>query len=174
MAALRRRLLADGRPGWRLLGSNAMLLASDLEAATGQPEFLARAVASSAGRQLALFVHKPCSMPRPPRRRSPAAANPAARERLLAAFGARKPALVASGHVHQYRSTDSEGMRCVWGPSTGFIMPDHRQPIYGEKEVGYVEHRFEPDGGYSGSLVRVASLQRLNIADFADAFGKAG
>jgi hypothetical protein len=63
-------------------------------------------------------------------------------------------------------------MRCVWAPSTGFIIPDSRQPVYGEKEVGYVEHRFEPDGGHSCSFVRVAGLQRLDIADFAAAFGK--
>ena len=45
--------------GWRLLGIDALLLAADLAAAAGQLGFLARAAASSKGRQLALFVHKP-------------------------------------------------------------------------------------------------------------------
>jgi len=160
-------------PGWRFLGIDALLLATGLEAAAGQLDFVMRAAASSEGRRIALFVHKPLFDA------SPAEAavtgrfvNPAARGRLLAAFGAVRPAVVASGHVHQFRSTDSEGMRCVWGPSTGFIMPDARQPIYGEKEVGYVEHRFEPGGGYASSLARVAGLRRHDIADFAAHFGK--
>ena len=96
--------------------------------------------------------------------------NPAARQRLLAAFGERRPAVVASGHVHQYRSTRSRRDLHVWAPSTGFIMPDARQPRYGEKEVGYVEHRFEPDGAHASRFVRVPGLQRLDITDFVDAY----
>jgi hypothetical protein len=77
--------------------------------------------------------------------------------------------LVASGHVHQYRSSVIVGERHVWSPSTGFIIPDARQPRYGEKEVGYVEHRFEPDGSHTSALVRVPGMQRLDIADFLEA-----
>jgi 3',5'-cyclic-AMP phosphodiesterase len=161
-------------PGWRFVGIDALLLATDLEAAAGQLALLRRAVASSEGRRIALFVHKPLFDASPAETEvSGRFVNPAARGRLFGAFGALRPAVVASGHVHQFRSTESEGMRCVWGPSTGFIMPDARQPIYGEKEVGYVEHRFEADGRYSSSLVRVAGLQRHNIADFAARLGKA-
>ena len=51
------------------------------------------------------------------------------------------PALVACGHVHQYRNTEAAGTRHVWGTSTAFVLPDRLQPRYGTKEVGYVEHR---------------------------------
>jgi 3',5'-cyclic-AMP phosphodiesterase len=95
--------------------------------------------------------------------------NPKARRQLLAAFAERCPLVVASGHVHQYRATLTDAARHVWAPSTAFIIPDSRQPRYGEKEVGYVEHRFEPDGSRSGRLVRVTGLKRLDIADFAEA-----
>jgi hypothetical protein len=95
--------------------------------------------------------------------------NPRARSRLLAALGGRAPAVVASGHVHQHRSTLVGATRHVWAPSTGFIIPDERQPRYGEKEVGYVEHRFEPDGSHSSSLVRPPGLPRLDIADLLTA-----
>lgn len=153
-------------PGWRIIGIDALLLASELAEAAGQLDFLARAVASSEGRRLALLVHKPLFDVSPDETAVTGRfVNPAARGRLLAAFGASRPALVASGHVHQFRATEWEGMRCVWGPSTGFIMPDARQPIYGAKEVGYVEHRLEPDGGSSSAFVRVEGLQRHNIAD---------
>ena len=81
--------------------------------------------------------------------------------------------MVASGHVHQYRSTLTDAVRHVWAPSTGFIIPDSLQPRYGEKEVGYVEHRFEPDGSHTSMLVRVPGLRRLDIADFLEAaYGK--
>ena len=38
-----------------------------------------------------------------------------------------------------------------------------------EKDVGYVEHCFEPDGSHSSVLVHVPGLKRLDIADFTDA-----
>ena len=47
--------------------------------------------------------------------------------------------------------------------------PDTHRPRYGGKEVGYVEHRFEPDGAHTCALVRVAGLKRLDISDFAEA-----
>ncbi|MBO0764735.1 MAG: metallophosphoesterase family protein [Hyphomicrobiaceae bacterium] len=156
-------------PGWRLIAIDSQLLAGSLEAAVVQADFIAQAAASSMGRRLALLVHKPLF--------DASAAetavtgrfvNPGARGRLLAAFGTQRPAVIASGHVHQYRSTLSEGARHIWAPSTGFIIPDARQPRYGEKEVGYVEHRFEADGSHSSVFVRVAGLKRLDIADFAE------
>ena len=58
----------------------------------------------------------------------------------------------------------------MWCPSTGFIIPDARQPRYGEKEVGYIEHRFEPDGAHTSRFVRVPGLRRLDVTDFADAY----
>jgi 3',5'-cyclic-AMP phosphodiesterase len=156
-------------PGWRLIAVNSQLLASDLAAADMQLGFAARAAASSARRRIALLVHKPLFDAAPDETAVGGRfVNPEPRRRLLA-LGARQPAVVASGHVHQYRSTLSAGTRQVWAPSTGFIIPDSRQPRYGEKEVGYVEHRFEPDGIHSSAFVRVPGLQRLDIADFAEA-----
>jgi len=81
------------------------------------------------------------------------------------------PALVACGHVHQYRETWPAGSHHVWGPSTAYVIPDRRQPRYGVKEVGYVEHRLESDGTHQSRLVRVPGLPTLNIADFPGAYG---
>jgi 3',5'-cyclic AMP phosphodiesterase CpdA len=156
-------------PGWRFIGVNAQLLGSDLEAAAQQLEFLAGA--ASTDRRLALLVHKPLFDASPDETAVTGRfVNPSARHQLLAAFGERRPDVILSGHVHQYRSTRAVGTHCVWAPSTGFIIPDARQPHYGEKEVGYVEHRFEADGRHTHECVRVPGLQRLNIADFADAY----
>ena len=90
---------------------------------------------------------------------------------LLAALGDAAPALVACGHVHQYRSIEVAGTRHIWGTSTAFVLPDRLQPRYGIKEVGYVEHRLEPDGSHDSRLVQVAGVPTLNIADFPVAYG---
>jgi 3',5'-cyclic AMP phosphodiesterase CpdA len=159
-------------PGWRLVALNTQLLGSPgLGAAGAQMEFLAQAVAGSGDSRIALFVHKPLFDASPEEDVVGGRfVNPQARRDLLAVFGPRLPALVASGHVHQHRVTTWRDTRCVWGPSTGFIIPDARQPLYGDKEVGYVEHLLHPDGRYESRFVGSSALQRLSIADFPDAY----
>ncbi len=119
-------------PGWRLLALNAQLFGSDLEAAQEQEEFVAETVAGVGTRRLALFVHKPL-FDRSPDEETLGGRflNPAPRRRLLASLAACRPRVVACGHVHQYRVTEFKGTRHVWGPSTGFVLPDELQPRYG-------------------------------------------
>jgi 3',5'-cyclic AMP phosphodiesterase CpdA len=158
-------------PGWRFVAVDALLVGSDLEAAAAQLDFIARAVAAAGSRRIALFVHKPLFDASPGETAATGRfVNAQARSRLLAALAGSDLALVASGHVHQYRSTVVDGVRHVWAPSTGFIIPDERQPRYGEKDVGYVEHRFEPDGRHEARYVRVPGLKRLDINDFLEAY----
>lgn len=160
-------------PGWRLIALNTQLLgSSSLEAAGAQMAFLAEAVAGSGACRIALFVHKPLFDASPEEEVIGGRfVNPQARRELLTAFGERLPALVASGHVHQYRTTAWRDTCCVWAPSTGFIIPDARQPRYGDKEVGYVEHLLHPDGRHESRFVGLPTLQRLSIADFPGAYG---
>jgi hypothetical protein len=82
----------------------------------------------------------------------------------------RPRALVACGHVHQYRETWSAGVHHVWGTSTAFIVPDHRQPRWELKEVGYVEHRLEHDG-MKAVACACRGVLTLDIADFPAAYG---
>jgi 3',5'-cyclic AMP phosphodiesterase CpdA len=159
-------------PGWRIVAVNAQLLGSALPAADAQLAFLGAAVAGAQARSLALLVHKPLF-----HLSSDEAAitgrfvNPGPRRRLLAAFAGRRPALIASGHVHQYLSATLEGSAHVWCPSTGFILPDSHQPRYGLKQTGYVEHALAADGSHASRLVAVPDLATLNIADFPEAYG---
>jgi Icc protein len=159
-------------PGWRLIAINAQLLGSNLDAAEEQEGFVAEAAATLGRRRLALFLHKPLF----DRTAGETAitgrfVNPAPRRRLLATLGDAMPTLVACGHVHQYRQTCVDGVAHVWGTSTAFVIPDVRQPRYGLKEVGYVEHRLEADGSCESRLVRVPGVPTLNIADFPSAYG---
>jgi 3',5'-cyclic AMP phosphodiesterase CpdA len=158
-------------PGWRLLGINALLLGSDLPEAAEQDAVIGAAAAGLGTLKLALLLHKPLF--------DQSAAegeitgrfiNPKPRHALLDRLGGM-PSLVVCGHVHQYRETHSAGSHHVWGASTGFVIPDHRQPRYGPKEVGYVEHRLDPDGTHGSAMVRVPGVPTLDIASFPDAYG---
>ena len=159
-------------PGWRVLGINALLLGSDLGQAAEQEAAIAEAAAALQARRLALFLHKPMFDGDP----GEAAVtgrfvNPVPRQKLTTALGGVRPALIACGHVHQYRDTWSDGVQHIWGTSTAFVIPDDKQPRYGQKIVGYVEHRLDPDGTHASRLVEVADVPTLNIADFPEAYG---
>ncbi len=159
-------------PGWRILAVNAQLFGSDLDAARQQEAFVAQAAAGANGRQIALFVHKPLfNQSEEEDVVGGRFLNPAPRRRLLAALGAHRPALVASGHVHQYRSTHAGGTRHVWAPSTAFILPDTRQPRYGLKQVGYVAHELRADGGHDSRFVTAPGSEDLDATDFPSAYG---
>jgi Icc protein len=159
-------------PGWRVLGIDAQLLGSDLAEAGLQDAAIAKAAATIGPRRLALFLHKPMfDRSVDETEITGRFVNPEPRRALLRLLGNAVPALVACGHVHQYRETWSSGSRHVWATSTAFIIPDARQPCYGIKEVGYVEHHLEADGRHVSRLVRVPGAPTLNIADFPSAYG---
>ena len=159
-------------PGWRILGLNSLILGSALPEAAGQEEFLREAVAGIGGRRLAIFAHKPlCD-------RDPAETaiggrflNPGPRRALLDCLGDIAPAVIASGHVHQYRDARIGPTRHVWAPSTGFTLPDAIQPRYGLKRLGYVEHRFDAAGRHDCALIETPETAALCISDFPEAYG---
>lgn len=159
-------------PGWRLLGVNAQLLGSDLAAAEEQESAIGKAMVGLGSRRLALFLHKPLFDQRMDETEVGGRfVNPAPRRLLLAALKGASPSLVACGHVHQYRATQPAGATHIWGTSTAYVIPDRRQPRYGLKEVGYVEHRLHADGRHDSELVRVPGVPTLDIADFPQAYG---
>ena len=159
-------------PGWRLLAINAQLLQSDLAACREQDSAIADATAGLGARRLALLVHKPLfDQAAGETKVGGRFLNPGPRAALLALLGDVAPALVVSGHVHQFRDSQPDGSRHVWGPSTGFVIPDRIQPLYGVKEVGWVEHCLEPDGRHVSELKRVPGAPTLDIGDFPDAYG---
>lgn len=159
-------------PGWRLIGLNAQLFSSGLAAEREQTAFIAEAAAGAHERRIALFIHKPLF---DKHEREDVVGgrflNPSSRRKLLDAFGAVRPALVACGHVHQFRDSEADGARHVWGPSTAYHIPDTRQPRYGRKEVGFVIHDLREDGTHASRFVLAAGTENLTIADFPSAYG---
>jgi 3',5'-cyclic AMP phosphodiesterase CpdA len=159
-------------PGWRIVALNAQLFGSGLSADDEQIAFVERVVGEADTRKIVLFIHKPLFDQHDSEevlggRFLP----PASRSRLWQAFGDRRPALIASGHVHQYRSTQSESVHCVWAPSAAYFIPDSRQPRYGLKQVGFVMHELHEDGNHQSRFVEASGAVDLNIADFPDAYG---
>jgi len=158
-------------PGWRVLGLNAQLLGSDLAEAAEQEAAIAQAMAGLGLRSLALFLHKPLfDRTAEESEITGRFVNPLPRRHLLSLLDTA-PALVVSGHVHQYRETRRDGARHVWAPSTAYVLPDRRQPRYGLKEVGYVEHALRPDGTHDSHMVQVPGAPTLRIEDFPQAYG---
>jgi hypothetical protein len=159
-------------PGWRIVAVNAHLVGSGLPDAAAQDDFIAGQVAGVAGRALALFIHKPLFDVAPDEDEVGGRfLNPVARHGLLRLLEGAPLSVVASGHVHQYRRTEHAGVSAVWAPSGAFVLPDAFQPVYGLKQVGYVEHRFHPDGTHDCGFVQPAGMATLSIADFEDAYG---
>ncbi len=160
-------------PGWRLLGLDSQVAATGLPEEEAQAVWLAEALEGAGALRVALFLHKPLY-----EEHAGEAAEtfwcvpPSARRRLLAILGDHPPALVASGHIHQWRDRGVvDGMRQVWGPSAAFVVGDPWQKPVGEKVLGAVEHEFHPDGSCASRLVRVPELTPHDIGEMPHLYG---
>jgi 3',5'-cyclic AMP phosphodiesterase CpdA len=124
--------------GWQLLGINAQLLGSATPPELAQWRWIeAVAAANAPGTRTALFLHRPLARVHPgDPKTSGRYVAPAARERLLEGVLNKTLRLVVSGHTHQYLDTIASGVRHVWMPSSGFVLPDEMQARVGEKLVG--------------------------------------
>ncbi len=176
LARYRRHFGADrwvmDLPGWRLVGFNALLPGSGLPDEAEQDAALRSAFAGAGDRHVALFGHKPfCDAHLEETALGGRFIDPEPRRQVLRTFGGVAPALIVSGHVHQFRCRNVGATRHVWGPSTGFVIPDRIQPRYGTKEVGYVEHRLHADGRHDCAFVRPGEAATLEIGDFPQAYG---
>ena len=160
-------------PGWRLLGINAMLLGSDLAAATEQEQFIAETAAGLGQRQLALFLHKPLFVESPADDEvSGHTLTPRSRRILMAALGGITPRLVSCGHLHEYRERGFGDLHQIWAPATAFTISDWFIPTHGgEHIVGYVRLAFDVDGSFTSQLVQPEGLEPLDLADYPEAYG---
>jgi 3',5'-cyclic AMP phosphodiesterase CpdA len=152
--------------GWTLLGVNAQLLGSGLEAEAAQWSWLDEQVGRHRGRQpIALITHKPVTAAgtelatAPPYRFWP----PQARGRLARLFGGTPPALVISGHVHQYRLLRLNGTGHLWAPTTWAVLPDHVQPVLGAKRCGVVSLSLAAGTLQEQQLIEPPGLEQLTV-----------
>ena len=152
--------------GWTLLAINAQLAGSDLAAEEEQWSWLAEQVRACAdGQRIALISHKPLAAGEaemaaaPPYRFWP---RPA-RDRLTAIFGGRWPALVISGHVHQFRQLELGGADHLWAPTTWAVLPDDVQPVLGAKRCGIASVVFDSAGPPEATFAEPDGIVQLTM-----------
>lgn len=158
-------------PGWRLIGINSLLTGADIDEARVQDAFLRDAASGAGDRRIALFLHKPLVLDEA----DPDSYWLVAREgrsRIAKAFGERKPALVACGHMHQYRRLIRDGVEHLWAPSAAFIVGDAHQEAFGAKLVGYVAHEFRADGTHDARLETVDGLSLMDLGVMPGVYGQ--
>ena len=132
--------------GWLLLGLNSQILnAPGLDAEGVQRAWLETALAAAdPAAPVALFLHKPLFMDHPSETAmDQSSLELEARSGLLAMLAGRDLRLVASGHKHQWRAFDLDGVRHVWAPSTASVNGAPTAKNWGLRDVGFVEHRLE-------------------------------
>lgn len=160
--------------GWMLLGINAQLLGSGLEAEARQWKWLEAMVRQRRDNlRIALIAHKPVAAGD-----AEMAAAPAyrfwpepARHHLGGLLAGSPPALVASGHVHQFRLLRLGGTDHLWVPTTWAVLPDHAQPVLGAKRCGIVSLAFGRDAPPQPQLIEPDGITQLTlIKDLPDPY----
>jgi len=160
--------------GWMLLGINAQLLGSGLEAEARQWSWLEDMLSQRRdSRRIALIAHKPVAAGE-----AEMAAAPAyrfwpepARHRLGGMVAGSPPALVASGHVHQFRQLRLDRTDHLWVPTTWAVLPDHAQPVLGTKRCGVVSLDFDSDAPPQPEFIEPDGIRQLTlIRDMPDPY----
>jgi hypothetical protein len=129
---------------------NAQLFGSGLPGETEQWDFIEAALNGTrdVGQRLLLISHKPIAASAselteaPPYRFVPSPS----RERLWELTKQAGADAVLSGHVHQWRSLEVDGMTQLWAPTTWAVLPEALQRTIGTKRCGLMELELPDDG----------------------------
>jgi 3',5'-cyclic AMP phosphodiesterase CpdA len=128
--------------GWRLVGVNAQLFGSSLAREDAQDQWLDEQL-STAGRPIALFLHKPLFLEGPADDLvTTSCMVPSARKRLLDKLDRSDVRLIVSGHLHQHRDRTFGNQRHLWVPAVAFAGP---QAHGGDGRCGLTVLDFSPD-----------------------------
>lgn len=149
--------------GWQLIGLNAQLFGTDIDAEREQVEWLAETLQTRQG-PLGLFIHKPLFRDGHADEEAHIRYVPVERRRrLVEMLNTRDLRFVASGHVHQKRSITVGDVEHHWVPSTSFCMPDAMQDRVGEKQVGVSVLEITADGRHVFESPSVEGMTTYNI-----------
>lgn len=128
---------------WTLLGINTMLPNSQLQADSDQLDWL-RQEASSCGRPIILFLHKPLCVDVLNEAANPAwAIPPNGRAAILNATAGSDLRLIASGHLHCFRHLPTDQFDMVWCPATAIM---HTGKVSGvSRTTGWLSFQIDGD-----------------------------
>jgi predicted phosphodiesterase len=162
---------------WRLLGLNAQLVGTGLDAEAEQWDFLSAELSRSP--RSILISHKPVTaadaelVSAPPYRFVPAPG----RDRLAERLCGGGVEIVVSGHVHQYRSFRHGSLRHVWAPTCWAVLPEAMQLSVGVKRCGILALELPDDRNAEPVVDFVVpdGLAQLTLAENAfDPYAAAG
>jgi 3',5'-cyclic AMP phosphodiesterase CpdA len=152
------------RDGWQIVALNAQLFATGTDAEEEQFAWMEERLGAGRG-PLGVLLHKPLFRNRPDDTEAHVRYVPALpRRRLLSALASRDLRFVASGHAHQARRLQVDGIEHVWTPSTAYCFPDAMQERIGEKIVGVVTVELT-EAGHRVETVTPPGLVRHNVLD---------
>jgi 3',5'-cyclic AMP phosphodiesterase CpdA len=124
---------------WRLVGVNAQLFGTGGPEEGEQWDFLEDSLGEP--RRTVLVTHKPLTAGAEELATAPSyrfVPSPA-RSRLTALCRHGGVEAVLSGHVHQHRQLEADGMTHLWATTTWAVIPDELQPVIGAKRCGILE-----------------------------------
>lgn len=153
--------------GWTILALNAQLLDSGLDAEADQWAWLDDELAGlDRGHGLMLALHKPLLAPAEERENAPVYRFVPAgtADRLLGILREFALAAVISGHVHQARTLDMDGIRHIWCP-TSWATLGAGQPSFGFKLTGAVSVDLEPGRPPTADLVVPDGVGQATIGE---------
>jgi 3',5'-cyclic AMP phosphodiesterase CpdA len=153
---------------WHLVGVNAQLFGTGLPAEEDQWAFLEDELVRTNGaeRQRVLVVHKPVAASdrelaaAPHYRFVPAPA----RDRLWKQVKQGGVGAVLSGHVHQSRVLQLDGVTQLWAPTTWAVLPDSMQGTIGSKRCGLLQLELHDDGPPTYEVVEPQGMAQLVIS----------
>ena len=160
-----------GPDGWRLIGIDAMLIASGEPEESQQEAWLEDALRGAGGRRIAWFLHRPLFLNSPDEADTGYwSVKPAPRARLLALARRYRVALVASGHLHRAHDFACDGTRYVWSPASSFLVGSKVAPpsMPGGLRLGAVLYDLDGDR-LSPQIADVPGLVPHWIDDVIDA-----
>ncbi|WP_198174391.1 metallophosphoesterase family protein [Mesorhizobium xinjiangense] len=155
---------------WRLIGLNAQLYGSGLDAETEQQSWLEEQLTGDGFDGIGVFLHKPLFIEGMGDPASAACVTPVPRERLLSTFAAAPVRFVASGHLHCHTILTHSGIDLIWAPSTAFLAgsadgtaQDHVVPNT-RRELGILVYELG-DEGYQMRFEAVPGIEPLYLSD---------
>jgi 3',5'-cyclic AMP phosphodiesterase CpdA len=156
--------------GFRLIGINAMLIGSGEPEERAQDEWLQAATGDASERRIAWFLHRPLFVEDPDEGDTGYwSVKPEPRSRLMELVRRHSVALVASGHLHKARDFVFGGTRCIWAPSSAFLVGPKipTAPMLGENQLGAVTYEIE-SSSLRANIIPVAGLSPHWLDDVID------
>jgi 3',5'-cyclic AMP phosphodiesterase CpdA len=150
---------------WRLVGINAQLFGSVGADEDDQWSFIEHALGDR--QRTVLVTHKPLTAGgaelagAPPYRFVPAPA----RDRLTELCHDGGVEVVLSGHVHQRRQVEAEGMTHLWATTTWAVLPDWLQAPVGVKRCGILEMELPDRDALAPTWIEPEGMAQLTLGD---------